>query len=575
LVKLIFKLATPAHGALPLPPFPLYNLTKETFDRSKKKGVLMPIYQSQIKSTDSIFLDNKAHLEKLASELQERLQVCRKGGGEKAVEKHKSRGKMTARERIKNLIDDQSSFLELAPLAAFDMYDGQAPCAGVVAGIGKIQGSLCMIVANDATVKGGTYFPMTVKKHLRAQEVALENNLPCIYLVDSGGAFLPLQSEVFPDKEHFGRIFYNQARLSAKGIPQISVVMGSCTAGGAYVPAMSDENVIVKENGTIFLGGPPLVKAATGEVVSAQELGGAHVHTELSGVCDHFAENDEDALNITKDIVSHLNIKKTLSPNLTDYSEPLYPASELYGIVPKDPRQPFDIKEVILRIVDGSNMHEFKENYGKSIVTCFAKICGMNVGIVANNGILFSESSLKAAHFVELCDQRGTPIIFVQNITGFMVGKEYETGGIAKDGAKLVTAVSNARVPKITLVVGGSHGAGNYGMCGRAYQPRFMWTWPNSKISVMGGEQAANVLWTVKKDQLESKGQSATEEMEKEFKAPILNKYEKESSSYYATARLWDDGVIDPKDTRKVLALSLHACLNSKMEEPVQSIFRM
>lgn len=534
----------------------------------------MPIYESQLKPHDSGFTENKKQLEALTLKLKEFLDTAKLGGGEKATEKHRARGKMTARERIKNLLDSTSSFLELAPLAAHEMYDGKAPCAGVVAGIGKVEGIMCMLVANDATVKGGTYFPLTVKKHLRAQEVALENKLPCIYMVDSGGAFLPMQDEVFPDKEHFGRIFYNQARLSARGIPQIAVVMGSCTAGGAYVPAMSDENVIVKETGTIFLGGPPLVKAATGEVVSAQELGGASVHTQTSGVCDHFAENDADALNITKDIVNNLNVTQKRSSGL-DYEEPLYAPEELYGVIPKDPKTPFDIKEVLLRLVDGSNIHEFKENYGKTIVTCFAKICGMPVGIIANNGILFSESSLKAAHFVELCDQRKIPLLFVQNITGFMVGKEYENGGIAKDGAKLVTAVSNARVPKITLVVGGSHGAGNYGMCGRAYQPRFMWTWPNSKISVMGGEQAANVLWTVKMDQLEKQGARISASMEADFKKPLLDKYEKESSAYYATARLWDDGIIDPKDTRKILALSLETCLNAEMDEPVQNIFRM
>lgn len=535
----------------------------------------MPIYKSELSTSDSKFLENQKHLMALTEELKAHLHKVCLGGGEKSIARHKSRGKMTARERIENLLDENSSFLELAPLAAHDMYNQQAPSAGLVAGIGKIQGVLCMIAANDATVKGGTYFPMTVKKHLRAQEVALENNLPCIYLVDSGGAFLPLQSEVFPDKEHFGRIFYNQAQLSAKGIPQISVVMGSCTAGGAYVPAMSDENVIVSKTGTIFLGGPPLVKAATGEIVTAEELGGAEVHSSISGVTDHFAKDDTEALAIAKDIVSHLNKPQHKPKGESDYNEPHYNSKELYGLVPKDPRQPFDIKELLLRIVDDSSLHEFKENYGKNIVTCFAKIHGMPVGIVANNGILFSESSLKAAHFVSLCDQRKVPILFVQNITGFMVGKKYENGGIAKDGAKLVTAVSNARVPKITLIVGGSHGAGNYGMCGRAYQPRFLWTWPNSKISVMGGEQAANVLWTVKRDQLEKTGDAITDEMEKEFKAPILEKYEKESSSYYSTARLWDDGIIDPAETRKVLGLSLEICLNSDMEERKNSIYRM
>lgn len=537
----------------------------------------MPIYQSELQKNSQSFKDNFEHLQKLTNDLKAHLEKASKGGGEDSIKRHHSRGKMTALERIQSLIDAESSFIELAPLAAFGMYEDQAPKAGVVAGIGKIQGVLCMIVANDATVKGGTYFPMTVKKHLRAQEVALENNLPCIYLVDSGGAYLPLQSEVFPDKDDFGRIFYNQAQLSAKGLPQISVVMGSCTAGGAYVPAMSDENIIVNKTGTIFLGGPPLVKAATGEVVTAEELGGATTHSFKSGVTDHFAENDEEALEITKDIVHHLNHKSYLKENtrIIDYKEPLHSAEDLYGLVPKDPRQPFDIREVLLRITDESNLHEFKENYGTNIVTCFSHIHGYPVGIVANNGILFSESSLKAAHFVSMCDKRGIPLIFVQNITGFMVGKKYEEGGIAKDGAKLVMAVSNARVPKITLIVGGSHGAGNYGMCGRAYQPRFLWTWPNSKISVMGGEQASNVLWTVKKDQLESKGQKPTEKEEEAFKKPILEKYAAESSALYSTARLWDDGIIDPKDTRKVLGLSLEVCANAKLEELRTSLYRM
>ncbi len=534
----------------------------------------MPIYKSELNVNAPSFKENHAHLKELTKNLKNFLKKAQLGGGKSATQKHLSRGKMTARQRISNLIDYQSSFLEISPLAAHQMYKSQAPSAGVVSGIGKVESTLCMIVANDATVKSGTYFPITVKKHLRAQEIALENNLPCIYLVDSGGAFLPLQSEVFPDKENFGRIFYNQARLSAKGIPQISVVMGSCTAGGAYVPAMSDENVIVHKTGTIFLGGPPLVKAATKEIVTAEELGGAKMHTMLSGVCDHFAENDADALNITKDIVSHLNINQK-HRNYTDYAKPLYPCEELYGVIPKNLKQPFNIKEIILRIVDESNFHEFKENYGKTIVTCFAKICGMQIGIIANNGILFSQSSLKAAHFIQLCDQRKIPLLFIQNITGFMVGKEYENGGIAKDGAKLVTAISNVRVPKITLIVGGSHGAGNYGMCGRAYQPRFLWTWPNSKISVMGGEQAANVLWTIKKDQIKKMNEKITPQMELSFKQPILDKYEKESSAYYATARLWDDGIIDPKDTRNILALSLEVCLNTEMKESVQNIFRM
>ncbi len=534
----------------------------------------MPIFKSEIKSSDPAFKSNEEHLKALTSELHEKIKTVKLGGGEKYIEKHKSRGKLTARERIDQLLDEDSSFLEISSLAANGMYKNAAPSAGAVAGIGKISGTLCMVLANDATVKGGTYFPMTVKKHLRAQEIALENNLPCIYLVDSGGAFLPLQSEVFPDKEHFGRIFYNQAQMSAKDIPQISVVMGSCTAGGAYVPAMSDENVIVKGTGTIFLGGPPLVKAATGEVVTAEELGGAEVHSFKSGVTDHIAENDEEALLIARDIVEHLN-HKSEKIEITEYGEPLFSAEELYGVIPKDAKQPFDVREVITRIVDDSDFHEFKENFGTTIVTCFAKIHGMPVGIIANNGVLFSESSLKAAHFVELCDQRKIPLVFIQNITGFMIGKKYENAGIAKDGAKMVMAVSNATVPKITLIIGGSYGAGNYGMCGRAYQPRFLWMWPNAKISVMGGEQASNVLWTVKKDQMDKKGEKYSEADEKEFKSPILKKYEDESSSYYSTARMWDDGIIDPKNTRKVLALSLEAALSTPIKQRASGVYRM
>lgn len=534
----------------------------------------MPIFKSNLKSSDPDFQENELSLKKLTSDLKDKLKKVSLGGGEKYIEKHKSRGKLTARERINLLLDKDSSFLEIASLAADGMYKDQAPAAGAVAGIGRVSGTLCMILANDATVKGGTYFPMTVKKHLRAQEIALENNLPCVYLVDSGGAFLPLQSEVFPDKEHFGRIFYNQAQMSARDIPQISIVMGSCTAGGAYVPAMSDENVIVKGTGTIFLGGPPLVKAATGEVVTAEELGGAEVHSFKSGVTDHIAENDEEALLIARDIVEHLN-HKSEKLEITEYGEPLFSTEELYGVIPKDAKQPFDVREVITRIVDDSDFHEFKENFGSTIVTAFAKIHGMPVGIIANNGILFSESSLKAAHFVELCDQRKIPLVFIQNITGFMIGKKYENAGIAKDGAKMVMAVSNATVPKITLIIGGSYGAGNYGMCGRAYQPRFLWMWPNAKISVMGGEQASNVLWTVKKDQMDIKNETYTEADEKEFKAPILKKYEDESSAYYSTARMWDDGIIDPKDTRKILALSLEAALLAPIKQRVSGVYRM
>lgn len=497
------------------------------------------------------------------------------GGGEDALKKHKARGKLTARERIEALLDTSTAFLEFSTLAAYGMYDDQAPAAGVITGIGVIEGVECVIVANDATVKGGTYFPMTVKKHLRAQEIALENGLPCIYLVDSGGAFLPLQSEVFPDRDHFGRIFYNQARMSARNIPQISVVMGSCTAGGAYVPSMSDENVIVKDNGTIFLGGPPLVKAATGEVVDAQVLGGANTHCEISGVTDHFAEDDQHAIEITRSIVKHLNHKKVMSLKTQPIEEPLFDAKELYGILPADSRIPFDVREVIARIVDGSKFHEFKPLFGKTLVTGFAHIWGMPVGIIANNGVLFSESAQKAAHFIELCEQREVPLIFLQNITGFMVGKKYEQEGIAKHGAKMVMAVSNARVPKFTIVIGGSYGAGNYGMCGRAYQPRQMWMWPNARISVMGGEQAANVLLTVKLDQLAIKGQTMTQKEQEEFKKPTLEKYDYESSAYFSTARLWDDGIIDPVDTRRVLALGISASLNADWGPRYQGVFRM
>lgn len=535
----------------------------------------MSVLTSRLQVQSQGFVENKQALEALTQTLKDRLKAAAAGGGEAAIQRHKSRGKLTARERIQALIDPGSEFLEFSALAAEDMYKNQAPGAGIVTGLGVVQGKEVVIVANDATVKGGTYFPVTVKKHLRAQEIAEENGLPCVYLVDSGGAFLPLQSEVFPDRDHFGRIFYNQARLSAQGCPQIAVVMGSCTAGGAYVPAMSDESIIVKGNGTIFLGGPPLVKAATGEVVSAEELGGARVHSEVSGVTDHFAENDEEALEICRDILSNWPKRRVIPVELKPVEEPLYASEEIYGVIPKDSRIPFDVREVIARIVDGSRFHEFKEKYGTTIVCGFAHIFGMPIGIVANNGVLFSESALKAAHFVELCDQRRIPLLFLQNITGFMVGKKYENEGIAKHGAKMVMAVSLASVPKFTVVIGGSYGAGNYGMCGRAYQPRFLWMWPNARISVMGGEQAANVLWTVKKDQMEAKGESFTEEQEKEFKEPILKKYEEESSAYYSTARLWDDGIIDPKDTRKVLALALKASMNKEWGARQKGVFRM
>ena len=530
---------------------------------------------SEIDASGADFKVNKVAMKKLVDDWRERVLLVKNGGGADAVAKHKSRGKFTARERIDALVDKDSAFMEFSTLAAWEMYEGAAPGAGVVTGLGVISGQECVIVANDATVKGGTYFPLTVKKHLRAQEIALENGLPCIYLVDSGGAFLPMQSDVFPDRDHFGRIFYNQARMSAKGISQISVVMGSCTAGGAYVPAMSDENVIVKGNGTIFLGGPPLVKAATGEVVTAQELGGAEVHCEVSGVTDHFAEDDQHALEITRDIVANLNKKKRLPFKVSASEEPLYSSDEIYGVIPQDARKPFDVREVIARLVDGSRMHEFKPTYGKTLVTGFARIYGMPVGIIANNGVLFSESALKAAHFIELCEQREIPLVFLQNITGFMVGKKYENEGIAKHGAKMVMAVSNARVPKFTVIIGGSYGAGNYGMCGRAFQPRFLWMWPNARISVMGGEQAANVLLTVKMEQIADKGKTMSVDEQNQFRAPTLAKYEKESSAYYSTARIWDDGIIDPADTRRVLALGISASCNTEWGERLQGVFRM
>lgn len=535
----------------------------------------MAILESRISAQSQAFIANKAVMSDVISTFKRRLEQAQKGGGEEAAKKHVARGKMMARDRVQAVIDPGTEFLEFSALAAYEMYDGGAPSAGVVTGLGVICGRECVLVVNDATVKGGTYLPMTVKKHLRAQEIAFENALPCLYLVDSGGAFLPLQAEVFPDRDHFGRIFYNQARMSAEGIAQISVVMGSCTAGGAYVPAMSDENVIVKDNGTIFLGGPPLVKAATGEEVSAQELGGAEVHCQVSGVTDHFAENDEEALLIARDIVAQLPLRRHLPYSLEKPEDPLYSTEELYGIIPKDAKVPYDVREVIARIVDGSRFQEFKASYATTVVTGFAHIFGYPVGIVANNGVLFSESALKAAHFVELCDQRMIPLIFLQNITGFMVGKKYENEGIAKHGAKMVMAVSNARVPKFTVVIGGSNGAGNYGMCGRAYQPRFLWMWPNARISVMGGEQAANVLLTVKMDQLKIKGQEMSAKEQAEFKRPTLEKYDLESSAYYSTARLWDDGIIDPIDTRKVLSLALHASFNKKWPEKSTGVYRM
>lgn len=523
---------------------------------------------------------DRAEMHRLREELRERAAVVSAGGGAAAVEKHRSRGKLLARERIDGLLDPGSPFLEISPFAAWDMYDGGAPAAGLVAGVGRVQGRLAMILANDATVKGGTYFPMTVKKHLRAQEIAMENRLPCVYLVDSGGAFLPLQAEVFPDRDHFGRIFYNQANLSARGIPQIAAVMGSCTAGGAYVPAMSDETVIVKEQGTIFLGGPPLVKAATGEEVTAEELGGGDVHTRLSGVADHLAEDDEHALEIVRSLFESLPSGQIpegafARPAPAPVEEPLYPIEDVDALVPSDTKRPFPMRDLLAHLLDGSQMHEFKPRFGTTLICAFARIEGHMVGIIANDGILFSESAQKGAHFIELCQQRGVPLVFIQNITGFMVGKRYENEGIARHGAKLVTAVSTATVPKITLIVGGSYGAGNYGMCGRAYQPRFLFMWPNAKISVMGGEQAANVLLTVKMDQLAAKGVTMSPQEQDAFRKPIREKYEAEANAYYSSARLWDDGIIDPHDTRRVLGLALEICRNAPVEPAGFSLYRM
>lgn len=535
----------------------------------------MGILETHIDRHNPDFQDNSRYFAELLAELQEHIQQVQQSGGAEAVARHRKRNKLLARERIQTLCDPDTPFLELSPLAAWEMYENDAPSAGIVTGIGVVEGQECMIVANDATVKGGTYYPMTVKKHLRAQEIAEQNHLPCIYLVDSGGAFLPLQADVFPDRDHFGRIFYNQARMSSQRIPQIAVVMGSCTAGGAYVPAMSDETVIVQGNGTIFLGGPPLVKAATGEEVTAEELGGADVHSRISGVTDHFAVNDEHALAICRSIVSHLNRRKYIPWDIHAVEAPRYDPHELYGIVPKDGRKSYDVREVIARLVDGSRFHEFKELYGTTLVCGFARLMGYPVGIIANNGILFSESALKATHFIELCAQRQTPLIFLQNITGFMIGKQYENGGIAKDGAKMVMAVANAPVPRFTVIIGGSFGAGNYGMCGRAYSPRQLWMWPNARISVMGGQQAATVLATVRKEGLAARGKSMTQEEETAFMQPILDKYEEEGNPYYSTARLWDDGIIDPADTRTVLGLGIAASLNAPMPETPFGVFRM
>lgn len=539
----------------------------------------MDVLRSAIDVASERFVANEAHNRALADELRSRLAAVARGGPERSRQRHVERGKLLPRERVEALLDPGTPFLELSPLAAEDMYDGDAPGAGVITGVGRVSGTLCVVVANDATVKGGTYYPMTVKKHLRAQEVARDNHLPCVYLVDSGGAFLPLQEEVFPDREHFGRIFFNQATMSSLGIPQIAVVMGSCTAGGAYVPAMSDETIIVKEQGTIFLGGPPLVKAATGEEVTAEELGGGDLHARTSGVVDHLALDDRHALQLARDAVATCARPARGVPedadDLAPSEPPRYDPTELYGIVPTDVRQPYDVREVIARIVDGSRLHEFKPLYGDTLVCGFARIHGHPVGIVANDGILFSESALKGAHFVELCDQRRIPLLFLQNISGFMVGREYEAGGIAKDGAKMVTAVACAQVPKLTVVIGGSFGAGNYAMCGRAYSPRFLWTWPNARISVMGGEQAASVLATVKRDGLEARGEGWSVEDEEAFKQPIRDRYEREGSPYHATARLWDDGVIDPALTRDVVGMGLAAARQAPVDPPRYGVFRM
>jgi 3-methylcrotonyl-CoA carboxylase beta subunit len=535
----------------------------------------MPVIDTRLDPRSTDFQNNARAMGELVQDLQRQMAQAAAGGGEVARARHTARGKLLPRERIDTLLDAGSAFLEFSPLAAHDMYKGEAPCAGIITGIGRVSGVECVIVCNDATVKGGTYYPVTVKKHLRAQEIAAENRLPCIYLVDSGGANLPNQDEVFPDREHFGRIFFNQANLSARGIPQIAVVMGSCTAGGAYVPAMSDESVIVRNQGTIFLGGPPLVKAATGEVVSAEDLGGGDVHTRLSGVADWLADNDTHALAIARRIVANLNWQKAGSLVLQAPREPLYDPRELHGLIPTDTRKPYDVREVIARIVDGSELDEWKARYGTTLVTGFAHLSGMPIGIIANNGILFSESALKAAHFIELCCQRKIPLLFLQNITGFMVGRKYENEGIARNGAKMVTAVACAQVPKFTVIIGGSFGAGNYGMCGRAYSPRMLWMWPNARISVMGGEQAASVLATVRRDGIEARGESWSPEDEAAFKAPIRAQYDVQGHPYYASARLWDDGIIDPADTRRVLSLALSASLNAPIEDTRFGVFRM
>ena len=535
----------------------------------------MSAIKTKLNPRDSSFAQNYAAMAALVADLRAKIAVIEQGGGAATRTKHSGRGKLLPRDRVRALLDPGSPFLELSQLAAFGMYVDNIAAAGIITGIGQVSGRECVIVCNDATVKGGTYYPMTVKKHLRAQDIARENGLPCLYLVDSGGANLPNQYDVFPDRDHFGRIFYNQATMSAQGIPQIAVVMGSCTAGGAYVPAMSDESIIVRGQATIFLAGPPLVKAATGEIVSAEDLGGADVHTRVSGVADHFALNDHHALAIARRIVAHLNIVKHVALEVAPPEEPLYALDEIYGVIEADIKRQYDVREVIARIVDGSALQEFKARYGTTVVTGFARIWGYPVGIVANNGVLYSESALKAAHFIELCSQRGIPLVFLQNITGFMVGQKYESGGIAKDGAKMVTAVSCAQVPKFTVIIGGSYGAGNYGMCGRAFNPRFLWMWPNARICVMGPEQAASVLATVKRDQLESSGKRWTAEQEEAFKSPVRDKLLSESHPYYASARIWDDGVIDPADTRRVLGLAISASLNKPFAATKFGVFRM
>ncbi|TMH37566.1 MAG: methylcrotonoyl-CoA carboxylase [Betaproteobacteria bacterium] len=535
----------------------------------------MPVIETKLDPRDATFTRNRAAMAQLVVDLKAKVAQIEQGGGEAARSRHIGRGKLLPRERVRSLLDPGSPFLEFSQFAAYGMYEDAIAAAGVITGIGRVSGRECVVVCNDATVKGGTYYPMTVKKHLRAQDIARENDLPCIYLVDSGGANLPNQTDVFPDRDHFGRIFYNQATMSAEGIPQIAIVMGSCTAGGAYVPAMSDESIIVEEQGTIFLAGPPLVKAATGEIVSAEELGGADVHTRISGVADHFAVNDHHALAIARNVVAHMNRVKSAALDVAAPREPLYATEELYGVINADIRKPYDVHEVIARIVDGSELDEFKARYGTTLVTGFARLWGYPIGVIASNGVLYSESAQKGAHFIELASQRRVPLIFLQNITGFMVGQKYEAGGIAKDGAKMVTAVSCARVPKFTVIIGGSYGAGNYGMCGRAFGPRFLWMWPNARISVMGGEQAATVLATIRRDAIEAKGERWSDDEENAFKLPIREQYEREGHPYYASARLWDDGVIDPADTRKVLGLAISAALNRPIDKTTFGVFRM